>query len=318
VTWLSWRLQRSETLLTLLAFALLAGLFVPAGLHLASLYTHDGIAGCIGRHTSVCADTIGRFADGAGVLRGGLGWFNLLPGLIGVALAAPFVLDLESGTATFAWTQGVTRARWLATKLGVPVVTAVIAGGAYSLLFGWARGPLDAVFGRFSDSVFDFEGTVPIAYFLFALGLGLAVGVVWRRTAPAMVVAFLAYFGGRIFVDMWLRQRFVTPIATTFRMSSIGPKLDRAWVLFEGPSNRAGVPFSGSFQVLQQCGAGFRNGGVKVVSQACLARHGAGYSHVVYQPASRFWEFQGIETALFGGVALLLIAFAAWRVLASD
>jgi hypothetical protein len=43
-----------------------------------------------------------------------------------------------------------------------------------------------------------------------------------------------------------------------------------------------------------------------------MARHGAGYSHVVWQPASRFWEFQGIETALFGGVALLLIAFAAW------
>ncbi len=32
----------------------------------------------------------------------------------------------------------------------------------------------------------------------------------------------------------------------------------------------------------------------------------------VYQPASRFWLFQGIETALFGGVALVLIAFAAW------
>ncbi len=34
--------------------------------------------------------------------------------------------------------------------------------------------------------------------------------------------------------------------------------------------------------------------------------------HTVFQPASRFWELQGIETALFGGTALLLIAFAAW------
>ena len=34
--------------------------------------------------------------------------------------------------------------------------------------------------------------------------------------------------------------------------------------------------------------------------------------HAVYHPASRFWLFQGIETALFGGVAVALIAFAAW------
>ncbi len=34
--------------------------------------------------------------------------------------------------------------------------------------------------------------------------------------------------------------------------------------------------------------------------------------HAVYEPASRFWLLQGIETALFGGIALVLILFAAW------
>jgi glycosyltransferase involved in cell wall biosynthesis len=38
----------------------------------------------------------------------------------------------------------------------------------------------------------------------------------------------------------------------------------------------------------------------------------------VYQPVSHFWPLQLTETALFVGVAFLLIAFAAWRVLASD
>lgn len=315
--WLSWRLQRSETIFVVAGLLLLAALFVPEGLHLASAYTHYGVAGCVGRQTRACQDAIGAFADHAGALRGGLGWFNLLPGLIGVALAAPLVLELEHGTAVFAWTQGVTRGRWLGTKLVVAMATAVVAGVAYSLLIGWARGPLDSVFGRFSDSVFDFEGTAPIAYFLFALGLGLAVGVVWRRTAPAMVVAFLAYFGGRIFVDTWLRQRFVTPLAATWGPNARGPNLDSAWILFEGPSNRAGQVFNGSFPALQRC-ASSSPGGLKNLNQGCLARLGANYNHAVYQPASRFWEFQGIETALFGGVALLLIAFAAWRVLASD
>jgi hypothetical protein len=319
--WLSWRLQRSETLLALAAFGLIAAIFVPAGIHLASAFTHYGVGHCIDRQSRACADGVGAFADSAGTLRSALGWFNLLPGLIGVALAAPLVLDLESGTSTFAWTQGVTRRRWLATKLGIALLTAVAAGGAYTALFGWYRGPFNRVFGRFSDGGFDFQGTVPIAYFLFALGLGLAVGVLWRRTAPAMVVAFLAYFGARITVDQSLRRHFLAPLTATtgFRSGGLNLQRDlqRAWILFEGPSNRAGQPFSGSFQALQRCGNA-NPGGLKSVSHACLARLGAGYNHAVYFPESRFWAFQGIETALFGGIALLLIAFAAWRVLRAD
>jgi hypothetical protein len=315
--WLSWRLQRSETLLAVAAFSLLAVLFVPAALHLAAAYTHFGVAHCLDRQSRACADAVGNFADRAGGLRGGIGWFNLMPGLIGIALAAPLVLELESGTATFAWTQGVTRRRWLGTKLGVAVFTAIVAGAGYSLFFSWARGPLDRVFGSFSDSVFDFEGTVPIAYFLFALGLGLAIGAIWRRTAPAMVVAFLAYFGARIYVDQSLRSHFLTPLTATTGFRSAGPNLQRAWIIFEGPSNRAGKVFSGSFQALEHCGSP-APGGLKSVSHACLARIGAGYNHAVYFPDSRFWELQGIETALFAGLALLLIAFAAWRVLRAD
>jgi hypothetical protein len=319
--WLSWRLQRSETILALAGLVLLAALFVPEGLQVAVAYTHYGIAACAGKQTRACEVAFGAFGDNAGALRGGLGWFNLLPGLIGVALAAPLVLELENGTSVFAWTQGNTRARWLAAKVGVAMGTAVVAATAYSLLIGWARGPLDTVFGRFSNSVFDFEGIVPIAYFLFALGLGLAVGVVLRRTAPAMVVAFLAYFGARISTDTWLRQHFVTPLAVTWgpKVRGTGPMttLDRAWILSEGPSNRAGIPFSGSFAALQRC-ASSSPGGLKSLNQACMTRIGAGYNHAVYQPDSRFWEFQGIEFALFAGLALLLISFAGWRVLRTD
>jgi hypothetical protein len=315
--WLSWRLQRSETILAVVGLVLLAAIFVPAGLHLASAYTHYGIASCLDRQTRDCMVSIGAFAEQGGALRGGLGWFNLLPGLIGVALAAPLIIELEQGTSVFAWTQGNTRARWLVAKLSLAVVTAVVAAVAYTLLISWARGPLDSVFGRFDNSVFDFEGIVPIAYFLFALGLGLALGVFWRRTAPAMVVAFLAYFGARISTDNWLRQRLITPLTATWGQNSNGPSLRRAWLLYEGPSNRAGHVYSGSFKALDRC-ASSHPGGLKSLNQACLDRIGAGYNHAIYQPASRFWEFQGIEFALFAGLGALLIAFAAWRVLRAD
>jgi hypothetical protein len=35
---------------------------------------------------------------------------------------------------------------------------------------------------------------------------------------------------------------------------------------------------------------------------------------VTYQPANRFWAFQGIETAIFVVLALLLAGFCFWWV----
>jgi hypothetical protein len=49
---------------------------------------------------------------------------------------------------------------------------------------------------------------------------------------------------------------------------------------------------------------------LKIVDPSCLPTNL--YNHAVYHPASRFWLFQGIETAIFGGLAVALIAFAAW------
>jgi hypothetical protein len=36
--------------------------------------------------------------------------------------------------------------------------------------------------------------------------------------------------------------------------------------------------------------------------------------HAVYHPASHFWALQAIETAIFGGLALAMLALAAWWV----
>jgi len=314
--WLSWRQQRIETLITAMFLVVLAAAFIPAGIHAADLFAQDHLAFCADHQSQACQFAVGNFANSAGFVRSLLegGWLNLIPGLIGVALAAPLLLDLENGTTRLAWTQSVTRRRWVVTKGGVAVGTVLAAGAGYAVLFTWYQEPFDRIWGRWDQ--FGFEGIVPIAYILFAFGLALAIGVLVRRSAAALIVGFGVYVAGRLFVQSWLRQRLVTPLASTFGPHSNGPNLNHAWVITEGASNRAGHIFGDNFSGFTRCARG--NGLIKSVSQSCLDRIGAGFTHVVYQPASRFWEFQGIEFSLFAGVALLLIAFAAWRVLRAD
>lgn len=317
MTWLSWRQQRIETLITAAVLAVLAVAFIPTGIHVADLFAKLHLARCAGSDSQACQFATGNLTLRAGVLNGLLdsGWFNLIPGLIGVALAAPLLLDRENGTTRLAWTQSITRRRWVATKVAVAVATVLVAGAAFSLLFTWYRGPLDRLDGRWDK--FDFEGSVPIAYMLFALGLALAVGVLVRRSTAALTVAFVGYVAGRVFVESWLRERFITPLSATWRLNAAGPNLSHAWLIREGPSNKAGHFLAAGTNVFQSCPK-IGPEGDKTLGAGCAARHGAGFTHALYQPASRFWEFQGIETALFAGVGLLLLVFAAWRVLSSD
>src|SRR4051812_7774845 len=66
------------------------------------------------------------------------------PALIGAFWGAPLVArELESGTYRVAWTQSVTRTRWLATKLGITALATAVAVGALSLAVTWWAKPLD-------------------------------------------------------------------------------------------------------------------------------------------------------------------------------
>jgi hypothetical protein len=314
MTWVTWRHQRTEMLIAVGVLALLAALLVPTGLHMASVYDQNGLAACVNTNSRDCNGVVEAFTMRFDRLAGLFGWYNLIPGVIGVLLAAPFVLELESGTFRLAWTQSITRRRWLAAKLGVTVAAALLAALALTALMTWWRIPLDHLHGRMETNVFDFEGIVGFGYVLFALGVSLAVGAIWRRTVPAVIIGFGVYTAVRIFVQQWLRQRYESPLANTWLATKgFGPHLRDAWIITGQPSDKFGHPLSQAFGVIQACSRAV-NDHTRNIDPSCLARHGAAYNHVVYQPASRFWLFQGIETAIFGGAGIALILFAAWWV----
>jgi hypothetical protein len=313
--WVSWRLQCTEVLIAAAIFALLAALLVPTGIEMASTYHRDGLSACLSQDTSGgCAQAIDAFTSRFDGLRSLIAWFTIIPGLIGVLLAAPFVLELENGAYRLAWTQSITRRRWIVSKLGLAIAAALLAALALTLLETWWHTPFVHLEGRMDSSVFDSEGTVIFGYTLFALGLATAVGAVWRRAVPALVVAFVGYFAARVFVDTWLRQHLVTPLSATWQVlvpdhggvRKVGGEpasLNHAWIISQNPSDKLGHPVSVLVGVCSKA---------QVISGNCLAQKGGGYMHAVYEPASRFWLLQGVETALFGGIALVLIGFAAW------
>ena len=47
MTWVAWRLQRTEMLITLGILALLAALLIPTGINMADAYHHDGLGSCV-------------------------------------------------------------------------------------------------------------------------------------------------------------------------------------------------------------------------------------------------------------------------------
>src|SRR5262249_60937959 len=123
---------------------------------MASRYSRDGLSSCLAQNTSSlsCASAIDSFTTQFHGLNSLLAWFTLIPGLVGVLLAAPFVLELESGTYRLAWTQSITRRRWIATKLALAVGTALLAALVLTLLMTWWHSPLVPLERRVAASIY--------------------------------------------------------------------------------------------------------------------------------------------------------------------
>jgi uncharacterized membrane protein len=313
MTWVGWRQQRIETLIAVAMLAVLAGVAIPVGIHMASVYTHEGLAVCAGNtNPGKCAVSVGSFLLRFGGLNLLFIWSTIVPALAALLFAAPFVLDLDNGTYRLYWTQSITRRRWVATKLGLGMTASVAVAVCLVALVTWSRAPLDHLSGRMSTDAYDAEGIVPVAYALFVFGVAVAIGALWRRTVPALLVAFGVYIVGRASMDSWLRQRLLSPVKTTWLANGRGPNLNQALVINQFISTKNGHQLSGPVPA----GPCFRTAGALFSHTSVCARPFAPGAHVymtaLYQPASRFWELQGVEFGIVAGIGTLLVLAAGW------
>ena len=201
--WLTWRQYRAQTavaVMTLTAFAVILGVTGP---NLAHAYAASGLASCRANCSSLASTFLSQMKSNAVYpllyFAGGAALYPV-PALIGVFWGAPLVTGSRDRHLRLAWNQSVTRTRWMAAKLGLIGLAAMATAGLLSLMVTWWSGPIDqaAVPGdmgqlsRFSPLMFDARGLTPIGYAAFAFPLGVTVGVLIRRTVPAMAVTLAA------------------------------------------------------------------------------------------------------------------------------
>jgi hypothetical protein len=343
---LTLRQFRIQATIALGAVVALAVMAVVTRSHLVQLY-HLDVAGCSGRGN--CNSAINSYLNVDHTLHN---WLNVLvvvvPGLLGVFWGATLVTrELETGTYRLAWTQSVTRTRWLITKVAVVGLAAMATAGLMSLVVTWWASPLDRA-GEDRFGSFDMRGIVPIGHAAFALALGIAIGLMVRRVLPTMAATLVVFVAARLMFTSWARPHLLPALHRTdpltrgeigfgsqnggpFTLQAGPPRMPNAWISSARIVDRAGhdLPASVLRQTCPQLGDPGSiprpQGGGPTKGPApqdvvdplrrCVAQLAAHYHQlIVYQPAHRYWPLQWLELGVYLAAALALVGFSLWWV----
>lgn len=203
--WLTWQQHRlmvfvgGLVLVLLIPFLIITGLVVIQESHAAIVCSPPDT-------TNLCLSGFAFLVRASPVLP----VLSSLPLLVGAFIGAPLVArELEQGTYLLAWTQGVSRRRWLLAKLGVLVGLSCLGFAALDGLMAWWSAPVDPVVGPWLT--FDVHGLVPFAYAFFALSLGVAAGAIVRQTVGAIFATGAIFVAVRLAVAQ-LRPHFLPPL----------------------------------------------------------------------------------------------------------
>ena len=336
MTWLTWRQFRAQAIAAAAVLAALAILLGVTGPYMAHLYDISGAATC--RSLASCQLFTNTFGNklpwyDTVVYLVGLGIMFAVPAVVGVFWGAPLVTrEIEARTLPLTWNQSVTKTRWIALKLGLVGLASMATAGLFSLMLTWWSSPMDTSleipyghrlsFERLGPVLFDTRGITPVGYAAFAFALGVTAGMLTRRTVSAIATTLGLFAAVQFAWAEWIRAHLVPPVQTIVPLDPANvivrtihngvmsvqavPTLSQqgAWVLSGQVIDTAGHPFQPA--VTQAC--------LGPNIQACAAYLARFHLRelISYEPASRFWTFQWVETGIFLAVALGLAAACIW------
>jgi ABC-2 family transporter protein len=310
MAWVTWRQHRQQAVWGFALVAAVALAELVSELPIRAAYHRQALASCLPPSTRSGCDIIVRhfqseFATGVNAGRG----LVILPALVGLFVGAPLLArELEHGTYRLAWTQSVTRRRWLVAKTALLGLGTIAAAGMATAATMWWRHPFDTLQGRMVPSGFDIEGLVVPAYALFALAIGVLAGLLLRRTVAAMTVTLVVFVATRLAVERFARPHYLSPLRHTASGFSGGAR-PGDWVLSNELVDAAG----------RQITAGREDLAILHAQQGGIDPHDyiatLGWRRVIsFQPADRFWTFQMIEAGIFVALALAVIAVTVWLI----
>ena len=304
MAWVTWRLHRPQLLAAAGLVAAIAVLALATSLPIRDAYHRQALSSCLPPAAQPDCDLIvshlrAEFGNRADAAR----YLVLLPALALLLGAPALAREFEGGTFRLAWTQGITRRRWLLLRTLLLAGAVVVAAAALAAVGAWWRVPFDHVDGRIAPHGFDVEGPVVAAYAVFALALGVLAGVALRRSLAAISVAGAVFVATRVGVEKLLRPRYLPPLhRSTAGVADAAHARD--WILDNAIVDAAGRRITSAREDVavvhaQQAG---------IDAQQYLSS--LGWRRVIaFQPDGRFWTFQLIEAAIF--VALAAVAVAA-------
>ncbi|GIF78572.1 ABC transporter permease subunit [Asanoa siamensis] len=305
--WLTWRQHRLQLLAMAAVVAMLAAYLVYRGAALAE--PAAVMRACaMGTVTGLPCDKLLDYVGVDSGLNITLAAINLLPALVGAFWGAPLIArELERGTQRLVWGQSVTRRRWLGAKLGGLAVAALLGGAAQAMVVTWAVDQFAVIrtINRFQDpALFDLVGVVPPVLWLFALSLGTVVGLLARRTLPAMAIT-LAVLVATLFGLNMLRPHYATPETRPLNQAISGTAVyaPQDWLLGIQRRDSRGHAV-GDATAERLCPQQW--------DESCLNSNGITVNRI-FHPSTLFWRFQWIEAGILLAGTALLTGFALIR-----
>ncbi|MFI6151474.1 hypothetical protein ACIBCA_02120 [Kitasatospora sp. NPDC051170] len=252
------------------------------------------------------------------------GWLLLaLPPALGLFLGAPLLArEFETGTYRLAWTQSVSRRRWLAARLGVPLAATLAGSTVLAVVSTWW---VDVIEGRFAVPGYyhwftwlsrTTSGPAVVGFSLLGVALGAAVGLVVRRVVASMAVTAALMLGLRLAVD-GLRY-LLTPAREALGPARIALENDAPATMMYG-NGRLGTSTPLEADILDNgliSSDGHRiplpsdftttlpDGRILCRDAVCHAHPDVVQAYTTYQPRSTHWPMLWTEA----GLALLLTA----------
>lgn len=309
--WLTYRQHRIELGVLLLAAAAMAVALVVFAQMAAQMRAAIGLDACgpIPFSTPECGFKLSEYNRQLTPFTWTLLGLFLIPAFVASFLGGPlFAREFERGTHRLVWTQGITRTRWAVQKIGIVLVVVVLAALLLATVGSRTRG-LQSLGQGSPFSSFDVSAPAVIAYFVFALAFGAAMGAIMRRSVTAMLGGLIGFVLVRVLVAGQLRPHYLPPIGIR---QGVPP--EDAWNLGIHPLAASGMEVSADrMNALIQnfYGATAQQYGYRINDY--LAANDV-FTTTLYQPADRYFLFQSIETAIFLALAAVFVAITLWMV----